>query len=120
MRLNRRVPSDTHGGVRGRPFTSRTSYSIASISFCFAFFDRCFAGKEENRLHLRRQRSFVARVGAQRLGDDHAAVSLQVVLQKRDEYVRRRDTGVVERICQLWIVVFGLVVDRQAARTAPS
>ena len=42
---------------------------------------------------LRHQLVLAAHVGAQDLGNEHAAVGLQIVLQERDEHTRRRDHG---------------------------
>ena len=56
-----------------------------------------------------------AHVRAQHLGNDDAAVGLQVVLEERDEHTRRGDAGVVERVGEIILAVLALDADVQAA-----
>ena len=56
-----------------------------------------------------------AHVGLQHLGDGHAAVGLEVVLQEGDQHTRRRDAGVVQGVGQVALAVGALDADVQAA-----
>ena len=64
---------------------------------------------------LRHKDFLTAHVGAQHLGDDDAAVGLEVILKERDEHTRRGDAGVVERVGEVILAVLALDADVQAA-----
>ena len=64
---------------------------------------------------LRHKDFLTAHVGTQHLGDDDAAVGLEVVLEERDEHTRGGNTGVVERVGEVILAVLALDADVQAA-----
>ena len=54
-------------------------------------------------------------VGTQHLGNAHAAVSTQIIFQKRDKHAGRSHTGIVQRMRQIVFPVLAFDADLQAA-----
>ena len=63
---------------------------------------------------FRNQKLLPAHIGAQGFRHAHAAVCLQVILQKGDKHAWGRHHGVVQRVGQIFCAILGFYADLQA------